>query len=248
MLNQSEIIKKNLHFILSHFNNQKHVFPRSIMTLKTKGPIFSDSEDDIFQHFLESEFKDCKINGYPLFDKDYDYGLSPSFIFIDLDLSICNTCKYPKRKLDYILKGALNKMEKTVNGFPTVLWTGNGYHIYLPSKLCSLEVKEKEKEKEKCYIESVSRYDNENSSSSSSVNNEMTTEFMKFTYKYFTDNHIDLDHISCINSFYVSVPGTINSKLNSKVELIQAWDGRLVDIHAIISSFLNNLEQSKSGK
>jgi hypothetical protein len=244
MLNQSEIIKKNLHFILSHFNNQKHVFPRSIMTLKTKGPIFSDSEDDIFQHFSESEFKDCKINGYPLFDKEDDYRLSPSFIFIDLDLSICNTCKYPKRKLDYILKEALNKMEKTVKGFPTVLWTGDGYHIYMPARFCNPD----DKEKEKCYKELVSRYDNENSTTSSSVNNKMTTEFMKFTCKYFTTNHIDLDHISCIHSFYVSVPGTINSKLNSKVELIQAWDGRLADIHTITSSFLNNLEQSKSGK
>ena len=240
MLNQSEIIKKNLHFILSHFNNQKHVFPRSIMTLKTKGPIFSDSEDDIFQHFLESEFKDCKINGCPLFDKDDDNGLSFSFIFIDLDLSICNTCKYPKRKLDYILKETLKKMEKTVNGFPTVLWTGGGYHIYLPARLCNLD------DKEKCYKELVSRYDNENSSSS--VNNEMTTEFMKFICKYFTNNHIDLDRISCINSFYVLVPGTINSKLNLKVELIQPWDGRVADIHAIASSFLNNLEQNKSGK
>jgi hypothetical protein len=239
MLNQSEIIKKNLHFILSHFNNQKHVFPRSIMTLKTKCPIFSDSEDEIFQHFLESEFKDCKINGYPLFDKEDDYRLSPSFIFIDLDLSICNTCKYPKRKLDYILKEALNKMEKTVKGFPTVLWTGDGYHIYLPARLCNPD------DKEKCYIGSVSLYDNENSCS---VNNEMTTEFMKFICKYFTNNHIDLDHIPCINTFYVLVPGTINSKLNLKVELIQSWDGRLADIHAIISSFLNNLEQSKSGK
>ena len=246
MLNQSEMIKKNLHFILSHFNNQKHVFPRSIMTLKTKGPIFSDSEDDIFQHFLESDFKDCKINGYPLFDKDDDNRLPPSFIFIDLDLSICNTCKYPKRKLDYILKETLNKMEKTVNGFPTVLWTGGGYHIYLPVRLCNPD----DTEKEKCSIEFVSQYGDGNSSSLSlsTVNNEMTTEFMKFICKYFTNNHIDFDHISCINSFYVSVPGTINSKLNLKVELIQAWDGRLADIHAITSSFLNNPEQSKSGK
>jgi len=44
------------------------------------------------------------------------------------------------------------------------------------------------------------------------------------------------------------VPGTINSKLNLKVELIQPWDGRLADIHAIASSFLNNLEQNKYGK
>jgi hypothetical protein len=244
MLNQSEIIKKNLHFILSHFNNQGHVFPRSIMTLKTKGPIFSDSEDGIFEHFLESEFKDCKINGYPLFDKDDDNRLSPIFIFIDLDLSICNTCKYPKRKLDYILKETLNKMEKTVNGFPTVLWTGDGYHIYLPARLCNPDV-----EKEKCYIKFASRHDDENSSSlSSSVNNELTTEFMRFTCKYFTNNHIELDHISWIDSFYVLVPGTFNSKLNLKVELIQAWDGKIANIQSIASSFLNSLEQSKSGK
>jgi hypothetical protein len=246
MLNQNEIIKKNLHFILSHLNNQGHVFPRSIMTFKTKGQIFSYSEDDIFQHFLESEFKDCKINGYPLFDKDDDNRLSPSFIFIDLDLSLCDTCKYPKRKLDYILKETLNKMEKEVNGFPTVLWTGDGYHIYLPIRLVNQDVKEKEKEK--CSIEFVSQFDDEFSSSFSFVNNDIAADFMKFASKHFTNNHIDLDQISCINSFYVTVPGTINSKLNLKVEIIQAWDGKLVNIQAIASSFLNSLEQSKSGK
>jgi hypothetical protein len=203
------------------------------MTLKTKGQIISDSEDDIFAHFLESEFKDCKINGYPLFDKDDDNRLSPSFIFIDLDLSLCDTCKYPKRKLDYILKETLNKMKKEVNGFPTVLWTGDGYHIYLPIRLYNPDNK------------FVSRYDE---FSSLSANNNMTVEFMKFASKYFTNNHIDLDHISCINSFYVAVPGTINSKLNLKVELIHAWDGNLVNIQAIASSFLNRIEQSKFGK
>ena len=236
MLDQNELIKKNLHFILSHFNSQEHVFPRGIITLKTKNQIFSNSEDDIFEHFLESEFKDCKINGYPLFDKDdYDNGLLlPSFIFIDLDLSLCDTCKYPKRKLDYILKETLNKIKKEVNGFPTVLWTGDGYHIYMPIRLYYPGNK------------FVSRSDEFLSLSVN--NNNMTVEFMRFASNYFTNSHVDLDHISCINSFYVQVPGTINSKLNIKVELIHAWDGNLVNIQAITSSFLNHLEQSKFGK
>ena len=37
-----------------------------------------------------------------------------------------------KRKLDYILKETLKKIEKEINGFPTVLWIGDGYHIYQP--------------------------------------------------------------------------------------------------------------------
>ncbi|MER5174257.1 MAG: hypothetical protein ABJB76_08555 [Candidatus Nitrosocosmicus sp.] len=232
MLDLKEIIRKNVHFILSHFKGQEYNFPRSIMTLKTKGQIYTENEEEIFQYFLESDFKDCKINGYPFYDKAANK-LYPSFIFIDLDLSLCNTCKYPKRKLDYILKQTLNKLEKEVNGTPTVLWTGAGYHIYLPIHLCNLN----DRETERYPLEFVTPFNE----IMPYVNNDLTTEFMRFAAKYFTNNQNDYEHNNhSITSCLLLVPETINSKCNFKVKIIQEWDGKEANANTIASYFLEH--------
>ena len=83
------------------------------MSAKTNGQVFVDNEEQLSQFFSDANFIDCRINGYPLYDDDYERKwLSPSFIFIDFDLSLCSTCKYPIRKLDYILKQTLRKSKK----------------------------------------------------------------------------------------------------------------------------------------
>jgi hypothetical protein len=230
MLAQKEIIKKNLKFILSHFNGQEYKFPRAIMTLKTKSQIYTNNEEETFQHFLEADFTDCRINGYPFFD-DVNI-LSPSFIFINLDLSLCNICKYPKRKLDYILKQTLNKIEKEIKGIPTVLWTGEGYHIYQPI------IVNNPKYRERPPLEFVTQ----SNEFLPYVNNNLTNEFMRFAVKYFTANLKNLKHNPSIKSCFIMIPETINSKYNFIVEIIQKWDGREANANTIISCFLENLK------
>src|SRR5688572_14284378 len=96
-------LEHDIRFILSHFNGQEFLFPRSIMTSKTNGQIFVDYEDQMIENFKKANFVDCRINGYPYHYEKDTRKLYPSFIFIDLDLSLCSTCKFPIRKLDYIL-------------------------------------------------------------------------------------------------------------------------------------------------
>ena len=88
----------NLSFILSHFKGQEFLFPRSIMASNTNGQVFVDDEERLSQFFEESNFVDCRINGYPYHYENDSRNLYPSFIFIDLDLSLCSTCKYPIQK------------------------------------------------------------------------------------------------------------------------------------------------------
>lgn len=57
---------------------------------------------------------------------------------IDLDLKDFG---YSKHKLDKALQSTLNKINHVVGGYPTVLWTGNGYHIYQPMKGFILEAR-----------------------------------------------------------------------------------------------------------
>ncbi len=80
------------------------------------------------------------INAYPeILEINGRLIQSPNFILIDLDLSLCKTCIYPIRKLDYLLKQTLIKIKEKIQGLPTVLWTGNGYHIYLPVQVPILD-------------------------------------------------------------------------------------------------------------
>ena len=238
MLTQKEIIKENLQFILSHFNGQEYKFPRAIMTMKSKGQIYSNNEEGIFNHFLESGFIGCKINGYPFFEKgDNVNKLSPSFLFIDLDLSLCNICKYPKRKLDYILKQTLNKIEKETHGNPTVLWTGDGYHIYLPIILS------KSKNNEIYPLEFVDLC----KEFTSYADSDLTTEFMRFAAKYFTNGHQQKgptqSNNASVTSCFITVPETISIKNNFKVKTIQKWDGKVTSVNSIAQCFLDNLTQ-----
>jgi hypothetical protein len=241
VLTQKEIIKENLQFILAHFNGQEHKFPRAIMTLKSKGQIYSNNEEEILLHFLKSDFKGCKINGYPFFGKgDNVNKLSPSFLFIDLDLSLCNVCKYPIRKLDYILKQTLNKIEKEIHGNPTVLWTGDGYHIYLPI------IFSKSKDNEKYPLEFIDLCNE----FTPYVDSDMTTEFMRFAAKYFTNTHqqkgTKQNDTASVTSCFITIPETINTKDNSKVRIIQKWDAKATNVSAIAPYFRDNLIQRRS--
>ena len=87
--------------------------------------------------FKQSNLVDCRISGYPLYT-EYKGVVrhTPAFLFIDLDLD--NFVPFgnwsSKRLLDMALQNTLRKIKQTFakNVEPTVLWTGNGYHIYLP--------------------------------------------------------------------------------------------------------------------
>ena len=48
---------------------------------------------------------------------------------VDLDLK---DFKNEKKLLEETLYNTLDKIRESIKGIPTVLWTGNGYHIYQP--------------------------------------------------------------------------------------------------------------------
>jgi hypothetical protein len=84
---------------------------------------------EALEYFRKSNYEDCRINAYPLFTK-YD-GINrtpPSFVMIDIDLKDFVSNNTLDRALNRILK----RIESKMRAHPTVLWTGNGYHIYQP--------------------------------------------------------------------------------------------------------------------
>ena len=124
-------IEEGIDFILSHF--EEPIWPRTIFTPKEKQVLVYDKEDALAR-FKKANLLDCRINAYP----DYtEFGginrQAPNFIFIDLDFNSRNA-------LDKALSSVLKNIKEKFKGIqPTVIWSGNGYHIYLPIQAFILE-------------------------------------------------------------------------------------------------------------
>ena len=213
---KDDIIAEDLDFILDHLNAP--LFPRTIMT-KTLGrqkEVFNKQE--ALAYFKASNYKDSRINAYPCYTEYKSINLTPiSFIMIDLDLKDSD---YLQEKLDKILHKTLNKINDIFHGAqPTILWTGNGYHIYLPIQGLFLE----EIARFACFIDPNKK--------------DLTSRLMQFAEDFFTDKKHDPQHRPSIKSCLIRIPGTINSKCNEEVKIVQRWDGTRPPINYILRDF-----------
>ena len=89
------------------------------------------SKEEAMKLFEDSDFIDCRINAFPSFT-EYK-GIQrypPDFIFIDLDKNNFKT----DRSFELVLSNTLKNIREKLEGdaYPSVLFTGKGYHIYQP--------------------------------------------------------------------------------------------------------------------
>lgn len=220
-------LKENIDFILSHFRDQLHPFPRKMMTYGSDGQFTVKSREDILKICQQANYKDCKINAYPEYTHYENINRTPpSFLFVDLDLENCdNDIKRLTRVKDTTIENIKNK----INGSPTVLWSGGGFHIYQPVKLTLRN------ETKNITLESIDIFDK----FLPYVNHDLTTECMRFMSKYFSKNKSDKKHKPSISSCLIRIPGTINSKheKENEVKVLQAWDGNYSSINYILKDF-----------
>jgi hypothetical protein len=79
--------------------------------------------------YIRSDLIDCRINAYTVYTEYKGINRqAPNFIFIDLDKSGFKTERRHKLALD----NTLRKIKETIGGYPTVIWSGNGFHVYQP--------------------------------------------------------------------------------------------------------------------
>jgi len=114
---------------------------------------------------------------------------------------------------------------------PTVLWTGNGYHIYQPLEGIIFE-------NNKAFYDLLPYTDNRG----------LTTEFLRFAEKFFTNGKTDSTNLHSENSFFITVPGTFNFNNGEQVKIIHKWDGKSPSIQWITYDFKNYLVQKKIEK
>ena len=103
--------------------------PRTISTAATYGAqVLVFSKEEALAKFEAANMLDCRINAYPYYTQYKEINRqAPNFIFIDLDR--CNFTT--ERNLTLALDNTLKNI-RYLGAEPTVLWSGNGYHVYLP--------------------------------------------------------------------------------------------------------------------
>jgi len=124
-----------------------------------------------------------------------------------------------REKLDRGLNKILRKISKATHGYPTVLWTGNGYHIYQPMDGFVLE----EEDRFARLREPQGK--------------DLTSKFMQFAEEFLANKKGDPQHNPTVSSCLVRVPGTMNSKCAREVKIVQRWDGQRPPINYLLRDF-----------
>jgi MCM P-loop domain len=200
-------------------------FPRTISTKTTEGrQIVVYNKDGALVMFKAASYLDCKINAYPKYVEWKGINRQPpNFIFIDLDQG---RFKLIDRVLDKTLDNICQKFNTVV--CPTVIWSGHGYHIYLPFEAFVLE-----EESEFARFGYPSR------------------KFLQFSEEFLSDKRADTCHTKGLSfkNCMLRIPGSFNSKYRMKeeeVKIVQRWDGIRPNIKPLLFRFDLYLLVSKS--
>jgi hypothetical protein len=125
-----------VNFLLTHLS--KPEFPRTIATKSTEGrQVVVFGKIQALAYYKQANYMDCRLSAYPYnVTNNGNYNSNNhkapqiiDFIMLDLDL---NNFKYSRQKLDKALHKILSELKHTHDIMPTVIWSGNGYHVLVP--------------------------------------------------------------------------------------------------------------------
>lgn len=212
---------KGLDYILSHF--QGSVWPRTISTKATKGrQVIVNSRQEALRYFKAAKYLDCRMSAYtywrPSIVSDFagiKNPIVPDIIMIDLDM---HNFGYDDLAIKTALHRTLKKLKVLLNlKTPTVIWSGNGYHIYIPINTPIV-------------LEDIQEF---------AGIEQATTKFLRFAEWYLSSGMSDSAHNSTVslNNCMLRIPYSYNSKNNAQVRVIKNWDGNRPDIRLLIGSF-----------
>ena len=168
------------------------------------------SKEEAMEFFKESDFIDCRINAFPSYTEYKGVQrYPPNLVFIDLDKNDFETITALKLALFNTLKNIKEKL----NGFPTVLWSGNGYHIIQPVSCPKILV---DGILETAMLEDITEFKNYDKPSE---------QFLRFVKDFLSDGKADKRNNPSFKSCLLRIPGSINSKYNRQVTIVQKWNG-----------------------
>jgi hypothetical protein len=233
----------DIDFIMAHFDHQLQDFPRKIMTDKIGSQIPVFSKKEILKKCRESEYVNCRINAYPEYTEYHGIVRHPpDFIFVDLELS---KFRNNKKRLDNALEQTLNNITK-LGAVATVLWSGNGYHVYLPIEAMVLDLIDIFSKDKFPSLFSDGYYSKYPGYSVSEL-------FLKFAKDHLTNGNADKQHHPKYKACLIRFPNTYNSKNlknglsleESKIRLIQKWDDNRIPIQLLLKDFRRWITQEE---
>jgi hypothetical protein len=213
-------VREGIRFLLSHVEGRQQLFPRKMSTALTKGSQFIVySEDQILNECIKANFIDCRLNAYPHMESDdlttitntdshtpirIFSALAPNLIFIDIDFPPGITEKDSLKQLNKILEIIKKDLGQCT---PSVLWTGNGFHIYIVLDTRPLEL-----------IVDLT-----------ALSKEPSHDFLRFAEARFSGKKADPKHNPSFKSYLLRIPHTLNSKCikngkDPEVKIIQRFD------------------------
>jgi Primase X len=217
--NDDQAFAEHLEFIIAHF--KPPAWPRTISTKTIQGrQILVYTKEEALARFKQSNYLDCRINAYSHYTEYKGINRqAPDFIFIDIDRSNFKT----ERALNLALNKTLKNIREIFNGDPTVLWSGNGYHIYQPIESFVLEQEE-----------TFATFD------------QPSKKFLKFAAQYLSNYKSDAKNNPSFKSCMIRIPGSYNSKCieenrGSEVKIIQKWNGFKPKINLFLVRFYTYL-------
>ena len=167
-----------------------------------------------------ADWLDCRISAYRYWKPSpvsrfigIKNPIPPGLVMIDLDMS---NFGFDERLIKNALRKILLKIKRLLSLKPTVIWSGNGYHIYIPINAVVLE-----DIKEFAHIDQVS------------------TKFLRFVEWYLSSGLSDSVHNKTVslNNCMLRIPGSVNSKNNTQVKIVKKWDGNWPKINLLIGTF-----------
>jgi len=231
-------IEEGLDFILSHFQGEQRLWPRKISTYATEGKqIKVRSREEALARFQQANLIDCRINAYPVYlEWEGINRQAPNVLFAaDLDISKFKT----EKALTLAANRTLRNIEEILllpgGHYPTVLWTGNGLHMYQPVQSIVLEE------------ESVfSKFE------------QPSNRFLRFAERHLSSGKSDPSHSNSVSfkSCLLRVPGSHNSKCIKRnnniidpettgVKIVQEWNGVRPKINPLLKKYHLSLAADK---
>jgi hypothetical protein len=233
------LITQGLTFILTHLEG---LWPKTISThLTNNAQIPVDSYEEAIRRYVEAKLLDSKISAYPNYTDEFrkgahdskifgGHGITPSLLFIDLDLGRFDGSI---DLLNQALFRTLRKINEKFQGKfrPSLIWSGNGYHIYLPVQLSGPSW---------CLVHTDIFYE---------LSLDPDRRFMQWAEQYLSDGKADPAHSKTVSfkNCMLRIPGSFNSKNGEQVRLLQMWDGQRPYINWILKDFQRHLIQKKIG-
>jgi hypothetical protein len=203
-------VYEGLDFMMEHFEDceelprQRTRFPRNLLTGPTRRPYTVNSREEAMMYYKPALYEDCYLNAYTNYEEMIQKGELPAtykplprHVMIDLDRVSFQT----DEELETALKETLANIRENITGLsgrvPTVIWSGNGYHIHIPLDGWGT-----------CPLEELPEFYNFRNYPAAAL----TDKFLRWIERELTNGKADQHHNPSIKSCLFRVPGTINSK------------------------------------